>query len=74
LLDGFVTAALALDHSSNNKRLSFKAEKHLALMGAHRPERDTTAYQALCCTMDFIGGMTDNYAVDLARQLSGEMK
>jgi len=24
--------------------------------------------------MDFIGGMTDNYAVDLARQLSGEMK
>jgi dGTP triphosphohydrolase len=23
--------------------------------------------------MDFVGGMTDNYAVDLARQLSGDM-
>mgnify|MGYP000630168777 CR=1 FL=1 len=36
--------------------------------------KGATPYQALCCTMDFIGGMTDNYAVDLARQLSGEMK
>jgi dGTPase len=73
LLDGFVPAALAIDQQGD-KRLSFKAEKHLALMGAHRPEQGATAYQALCCTMDFIGGMTDNYAVDLARQLSGEMK
>jgi|TARA_B110000977_G_scaffold195408_1_gene273782 dGTPase len=74
LLDGFVPAALAIGEPSDDKRLSFKAEKHLALMGAHRPEQGATAYQALCCTMDFIGGMTDNYAVDLARQLSGEMK
>ena len=74
LLDGFVPAALALDHQVGDQRLSFKAEKHLALMGAHRPEKTATPYQALCCTMDFVGGMTDNYAVDLARQLSGEMK
>jgi dGTPase len=73
LLDGFVPAALALDQQEGDKKLSFKAEKHLALMGTHRPEQGTTAYQALCCTMDFIGGMTDNYAVDLARQLSGDM-
>ncbi|MCO4837873.1 MAG: deoxyguanosinetriphosphate triphosphohydrolase [Oceanospirillaceae bacterium] len=74
LLDGFVPAALAIGEQSDKKSLSFKAEKHLALMGTHRPEQGSTAYQALCCTMDFIGGMTDNYAVDLARQLSGEMK
>jgi dGTPase len=73
LLDGFVPAALALDQQEGDKKLSFKAEKHLALMGTHRPEQGATAYQALCCTMDFVGGMTDNYAVDLARQLSGDM-
>ncbi|MDC9719535.1 MAG: deoxyguanosinetriphosphate triphosphohydrolase [Gammaproteobacteria bacterium] len=74
LLDGFVPAALAIDQQRDDIRLSFKAQKHLALMGAHRPDEGASAYQALCCTMDFIGGMTDNYAVDLARQLSGEMK
>jgi len=72
LLDGFVPAALAVSQHET-KGLSFKAQKHLALMGTHRPEEGASAYQALCCTMDFIGGMTDNYAVDLARQLSGEM-
>jgi dGTPase len=72
LLDGFVPAALAVTQSPADK-LSFKAQKHLALMGTHRPTADNSAYQALCSTMDFIGGMTDNYAVDLTRQLSGEM-
>lgn len=74
LLDGFVPAALEVGKHGANQNLSFKAQKHLALMGAHRPAKGSSAYQALCCTMDFIGGMTDNYAVDLARQLSGEMK
>jgi dGTPase len=74
LLDGFVPAALAVvKTATNDAPLSFKAQKHLALMGTHRPTQDNSAYQALCSTMDFIGGMTDNYAVDLARQLSGEM-
>ncbi len=74
LLDGFVPAALAVVQTTDGASpLSFKAQKHLALMGTHRPTQDNSAYQALCSTMDFIGGMTDNYAVDLARQLSGEM-
>jgi dGTPase len=70
LLDGFVNAAL---EASSGDRISFKAEKHLVLMGAHRPPEGIELYHALCHTMDFIGGMTDQYAVTLAGQISGQM-
>ena len=70
LLHCFVNAALEV---SFGDPISFKAEKSLALMGAHRPYGNITPYEALCRTMDFIGGMTDQYAVTLARQINGHM-
>ena len=72
ILDGFVPAALEVS-SQEVDMVSFKAQKYLALMGTHRPDQEATAYQALCQTMDFVAGMTDKYAVTLARQLGGEL-
>jgi dGTPase len=72
ILDGFVPAALQVS-SQEVDTVSFKAQKYLALMGTHRPDPQASAYQALCQTMDFVAGMTDKYAVTLARQLGGEL-
>ena len=72
ILDGFVPAALERIGNPTGE-VSFKAQKYLVLMGTHQPEASVTAYQALCHTMDFIAGMTDKYAVTLARQLKGEL-
>ncbi|MDP6968143.1 MAG: deoxyguanosinetriphosphate triphosphohydrolase [Gammaproteobacteria bacterium] len=72
ILDGFVPAALEVC-AGKGEKVSFKAQKYLALMGAHQPEGEATAYQALCQTMDFVAGMTDKYAVTLASQLNGEL-
>ncbi|MCP4790420.1 MAG: deoxyguanosinetriphosphate triphosphohydrolase, partial [Gammaproteobacteria bacterium] len=72
ILDGFVPAALERVGNPTGE-VSFKAQKYLVLMGTHQPEANVTAYQALCHTMDFIAGMTDKYAVTLARQLKGEL-
>ena len=72
ILDGFVPAALEVGACKNDK-VSFKAQKYLALMGTHQPEIGVSPYIALCQTMDFIAGMTDKYAVTLAGQLNGEV-
>ena len=72
ILDGFVPAAMEASRNPDGK-VSFKAQKYLALMGTHTPDFGAPAYDALCKTMDFIAGMTDKYAVTLARQLHGEL-
>ncbi|MDP6189579.1 MAG: deoxyguanosinetriphosphate triphosphohydrolase, partial [Gammaproteobacteria bacterium] len=59
--------------ASKGGKVSFEAQKYLALMGAHQPEAQASPYRALCQTMDFVAGMTDKYAVILASQLNDEL-
>ncbi len=72
ILAGFVPAALQTSASSSEP-VSTKSQRYLSLMGVHRPVDGASTYQTLCNTMDFIAGMTDKYAVTLARQLNGEL-
>ena len=40
-------------------------------MGIHAPKPDLPLYNAYMRALDFISGMTDNYATYLARQIGG---
>ncbi|MBB1486513.1 deoxyguanosinetriphosphate triphosphohydrolase [Oceanospirillum sp. D5] len=57
----------SLDH------LSFKHKRILALIGENIPGPDWNRYEAYRRVLDFIGGMTDNYAVDLAQEMGGRL-
>ena len=68
LLDAFLNAVHQLITS---ERQSFRSKRILDLMEYSVPQRDWSHYQAYMRVLDFIGGMTDNYAQYLARQVSG---
>ncbi len=68
LLDAFLNAVHQLITS---ERQSFRSKRILDLMEYSVPQRNWSHYQAYMRVLDFIGGMTDNYAQYLARQVSG---
>ena len=49
--------------------LSFRARRVLTLMGENAPDEHWSAYQAYRRVLDYIGGMTDNFAVYLADKI-----
>jgi dGTPase len=81
LLREFSKAALnkadILSGNSDDKKLLWKSEHVLRLLGDHAPSKDNappdgwSAYQCVRRVIDFVSGMTDNYAIYLARQLQG---
>lgn len=50
---------------------TFRNRRLLELLGRSAPNKDWSLYQAYMRALDFIAGMTDNYAADLANQFSG---
>ena len=66
-----------LNDKADETVLSWKAAHVLRLLGDHAPVADNappgswTAYQCLRRVVDFVTGMTDNYAVYISRQLQG---
>jgi len=70
LLDAFCRAVYD-NHQQQGQNLSYQTEKILSLMGIHAPSRDKPLYHSYMRALDFIGGMTDNYASYLARQIGG---
>lgn len=50
---------------------TFRNQRVLELMGRSAPAADWTLYEAYMRAIDFISGMTDNYAAQIARQFSG---
>jgi len=81
LLAEFCEAALnqaeVLQDGSGERKLHWRADRILRLLGDHAPSKQNappqgwSAYQCLRRVIDFITGMTDNYAVYIARQLQG---
>ncbi|WP_432472708.1 deoxyguanosinetriphosphate triphosphohydrolase [Amphritea sp. HPY] len=71
LLDAFCEAAFEL-HTGGEDQLSYRSQKIISLMGIHCPQADWPLYPSFMRVLDFIGGMTDNYAAYLARQIGGK--
>jgi dGTPase len=81
LLTEFCTAALnqaeVMYSNGGESALSWKAGHVLQLLGDHSPtkanapEGGWSSYQCLRRVIDFVSGMTDNYAVYISRQLQG---
>lgn len=68
LLDVFIPAVF---HQKTHNKLSFKEERALDLMGNNSPCKTESFYVAYRCVIDFISGMTDDYATYISQQLSG---
>ncbi|MCX2524174.1 deoxyguanosinetriphosphate triphosphohydrolase [Larsenimonas rhizosphaerae] len=71
LLEAFIGAAHEL-HTTGKS--SFKHERVLALIGENTPLPSWSLYASYRRMLDFIGGMTDHYAVDLAQEMGGRLK
>jgi dGTPase len=81
LLSELCTAALnqaeILSDKKGESKLAWKTGHVLQLLGDHSPTRDNapsggwSSYQCLRRVIDFVTGMTDNYAVYISRQLQG---
>ena len=75
LLDGLIEAAVS--HARNSAR-NYRHERIIDLIGRHSfpdnleqlPEQERI-YQCIMRALDFLAGMTDNYATYLAKQFSG---
>jgi dGTPase len=70
LLEAFCHAVYD-NHYLDGEKLSYRSERIISLMGIHAPKPDLPLYNAYMRALDFISGMTDNYATYLARQIGG---
>ncbi|MHB0775185.1 deoxyguanosinetriphosphate triphosphohydrolase [Halomonas sp. WWR20] len=71
LLEAFIGAAHELHHTGTS---TFKHQRVLALIGENTPRASWDLYASYRRMLDFIGGMTDHYAVDLAQEMGGRLK
>ncbi|QGX40376.1 deoxyguanosinetriphosphate triphosphohydrolase [Permianibacter aggregans] len=55
----------------STEHVSFRAKRVLDLMGANAPDPQWPLYQAYMRVIDYVTGMTDNYATYLAHQIGG---
>lgn len=68
LLTIFLEAAKELIDRGHS---TFRNSRVLEMMGPSAPQADWTLYQAYRRVLDYVAGMTDNYAADIAQQFSG---
>lgn len=68
LLDAFCNAAYQLKVAP---QMPFRMKRVLDLMEYNAPKREWELYETYRRVLDFIGGMTDNYATYLAQQVGG---
>ena len=68
LLNAFCGAAL---EQHTHGTLSFKNRRIFDLLGQAAPQPDWTLYTSFMRIIDFIGGMTDSYATEMAREMTG---
>lgn len=71
LLDVLIPAVHTHVHK---KKLSYREERALCLMGKHFIKENYSLYEAYLVVIDFITGMTDSYATFIASQFAGSGK
>lgn len=69
LLEAFCGAAYQF--RTEPDKLSFRNRRILDLMEYNAPHQEWPLYESYMRVLDFIGGMTDNYATYLAQQVGG---
>lgn len=68
LLNNFCGAAVELHYKGT---LSFKNKRIFDLLGHDVPTQAWTLYQSIMRMIDFIAGMTDNYATEMSKEMTG---
>ena len=68
LMNIFIPAA---HDAKTGIKLGFREQRALDLMGINAPNEDDSIYTAYLRVIDFISGMTDNYATFISKQFSG---
>ncbi len=68
LLEAFLSA---VDEVLSPAQVSYKSMRILELIGRHAPQPDWDKYRAYLRVVDYISGMTDAYAVELAQAIRG---
>jgi dGTPase len=68
----FLEASLAFVRvDGDEEKLPLRAQQALVLMQDYCPRRGFSASETLRCAIDFVAGMTDDYAATLAARLRG---
>lgn len=77
-IGSYTTLGILLDtfcRAARNKvlggKLSFRSERILSMMGYNAPEKGGSLYESYMRVLDYISGMTDNYATHMAKQIGG---
>ncbi|MFY0701449.1 MAG: deoxyguanosinetriphosphate triphosphohydrolase [Bermanella sp.] len=68
LLESFLTA---VDEVLAGDGVSYKSQRILDLIGRHAPQAGWDKYRSYLRVVDYIAGMTDAYAVELAQAIRG---
>lgn len=71
MLDAFYQAANDL-HQSSDKAISFKSQRILDLLGIKQPKKGQSLYETMLPFIDYLSGMTDNFATHIAQQIQGQ--
>lgn len=71
LLNNLIPATHELYEKKKISELSFRNKRALELMGEDKPNAEKTLYEMYQRVIDYIVGMTDNYAKYVANQLNG---
>jgi dGTPase len=69
LLDAFINAAYHLKVHQPDRVFSTQSKILLDLMGYHQPKPEWSLPHSYMHVLDFISGMTDNYAANIAKQI-----
>ena len=70
LLETFIEAGFEFHQKRDRKNLSYRTKRVFDLMAGEAPGEQMQQYEIYQRMVDFIAGMTDNYASYLARQIS----
>lgn len=68
LMDIFIPA---VHDKKTNVKLEFREQRALDLLGVNSPTDEDSIYTSYLRVLDFISGMTDNYASFISKQFSG---
>ena len=74
LLDSLILATYELYIMDEEKKLSFRNKRALALMDEDKPKKSDNLYEMYQRVVDYIVGMTDNHAQYIAGQLNGGIR
>ena len=75
IITWLIVSAIALGIYSNITLADEKEKRHKKLLNLmpvqYRYPEDASAYEKIMCILDYVSGMTDNYALELYRNLRG---